>query len=82
MKVTDETAKTFVEHYNYVEPCDHDIDYGFHMESVKEALQVALSTIPKQEPLSVSTIMQIVNAHEGDTIGVVRAIEKAHKIGL
>jgi hypothetical protein len=37
---------------------------------------------PTREPLSEDEIMRIVNAHEGDTIGVVRAIEKAHGIGV
>jgi hypothetical protein len=37
---------------------------------------------PKREPLSEDEIMRIVNAHEGDTIGVVRAIEQAHGIGV
>jgi hypothetical protein len=35
----------------------------------------------EREPLSYAEIMQIVNENEGDTIGVVRALEKAHGIG-
>jgi hypothetical protein len=52
MKVTDEMVNLFIDRYYYVEPIDHDSYYGFHEDSVKEAIQVAIDAMPKQEPVA------------------------------
>ena len=55
-------------------------------DELLKALKIAVESLrnkqAKREPLSYAEIMQIVNENEGDTIGVVRMIEKAHGIGV
>jgi hypothetical protein len=55
--------------------------YESHEVQAVEVYKSMWQAAPTLEPLSEDEIMRIVNAHEGDTIGVVRAIEKAHGIG-